>query len=749
MLKKPHDRAPGLASPIEAINRALEALRPPARVSVSECAERHRRLRNVGSYVGPWRNDLAPHLVEIQDKTTARDVSTLVYTGPPQFSGKSEVCLNIVAHAAKYAGRDILLFQPTEDLARDFGKRRVRAKLFDVSPDLAGCIAEERGADNILEKRFRNGALLTISHPTTAELSSRPVPVVVFDERDSMPDAIGEEGDPVELGRNRTSTFGNAGKVVVVSSLKRRDKSGTIVLYEQGTRRLWFWPCPHCGEYWAAGFDGERRPTFDHLRWRGWPSKAVQPAVALASAFLACPSCGAVVEENHKAAMNRRGVWLAAGQTIEPSGEIHGEAPATRTESYWFCALASNFARWGQLAHDLLDAEGKYERTLDEEPLAAVWNRFGFPYREKNAGAGELERDELAARRDVAGYELRTVPALARFLTAAVDVQGDRFEVGVVAWGEQNEAWLVDRFAVRRAGGGEAEIRPGEYPEHWAELLGRVFAARYPLAARPGSTLGVANVAIDTGGVAGVDDNARSFYTLARDSGVADWGITLVKGAALASAPVWKPPRLETDKRGRFKAGTVPIYDVGVSRLKDTVANRLRRRDAGPGYVHLPRGLEDRYVDELVAERKDGNAWVRKGANETWDLLVYATFAAQRMRAHRVNWASPPTWPVWARPKQLAPSENAARGGMFPARPDARGEEAGGARDPAPPVASDDTIGASSSAHDGTGALRRTSADLAAAIAAARQGALERPLELVGTSPPPRRRRHQGQGWGF
>jgi phage terminase large subunit GpA-like protein len=80
-----------------------------------------------------------------------------------------------------------------------------------------------------------------------------------------------------------------------------------------------------------------------------------------------------------------------------------------------------------------------------------------------------------------------TVPAGGLFLTAGADVQKDRIEVDVWAWGRGLESWLVDHVVVE---GGPAD--PG-CRQTLTALLGRTWAHA------SGQHLTIARLAIDTG----------------------------------------------------------------------------------------------------------------------------------------------------------------------------------------------------------------------------------------------------------
>ena len=640
-----HAKAPPparFASAGAVIARAAAALRPEQKEPVSVWAERFRILKTPGGYSGPWQNAETPFLVEPMDRMTSRAVELWVMVGPSQF-GKTQCFLNYCGHAAMRRPGDVLLMQPSQGLAEDFAERQLSERLIEAAPELLRLLGHGRGDDTATTKVFANGTRIECVWPTAKNLASKTVKTFLIDERDRIADDIGGEGDPVGLAQNRVKIFGAEGLVAVASSPSREDRSGIVELFGRGDGNLWHWPCVHCGEFFTPGFDAERNPTVEHLYIR----PDAEPEEARAEAVLNCPACGSDIEERKKAGLNSRGLWLPRGCTIDAAGRISGTRPAGRVVSYWFSGLASPFERWGKLAHDLVTARRGLEAGGDDAKLRAVLNTgFGVPYRRVDEDLEPLESKTLEQRRE--DYDLGTVPPGVRFLTAAVDVQGDRFEVEVKGHGDKYESWIVDRFALRQMPDGKTDISPGRYAEHWGVLLERVFAARYPLAStfvddKP-LYLPVAGVAIDTGGVPGVAENAKEFWRVAVAGGVAKWQISLIKGASVAGAPIWRPPTYETDKAGKERRNGPALYVIGVSKLKDIVAARLRREDPGPGFIHLPRDLADRHIAELVAEEKVDGEWIRRGANETFDLEGYNLFQAMRLKPNRVDWKNPPDW---------------------------------------------------------------------------------------------------------
>ncbi len=647
-----------------------EALRPPAAVSVSEAATRHRRLDNPGAYSGPWRNSMTPYLVEPMDRATSRDCDELILVAPSQ-TAKTEVPLNVIGHAVKYRRTLILVINPTRDLAGDFSNLRVDQGMLACSPELGCELGESRSDDKVHTKTFRNGTKVYIGWAVAGQLSARPIPTVIVDELDRMPKDINREGDAVTLARKRKRTFGRNGVLIVISSPSLDFNGGVVGHYNRGSRHLRFWRCWDCREHFSPGFDFDRKPLKLPVAHFDWPKGAPSDEAA-AQVVMVCPHCGAVIPENAKADLDEAGLWLPEGQRITAAGEIRGERPHSRVWSYWWSGYVSQLLTWGEMLKEYLDARAKFEKTQDEEELKACVNTtFGFPFQSEIVANVPLQIAELEARRE--DWDLGTVPEGVRFLVAKVDPGVRRFSVEVEGWNEHAESWVVDRFEIETTADG-GELDTANVAAHWDLLVARVIRAAYPLYDDPTRELPVAAAVIDTGGIGGKDDEgantegvagqAKDFRRRLFAAGILrsekqdGWQVTLIKGASPVGSPIF--PRAlvaEKDDRGKVLPNSQPIWVIGVHRLKNIIDTRLRlpapkpgkRRD---GWRHFPRSLPDGYFEELTAESKVKGKWVRPPhtANESWDLAVYGEFGRLKLRTERVrDWDDAP--PYWARPR--------------------------------------------------------------------------------------------------
>jgi phage terminase large subunit GpA-like protein len=555
--------------------------------------------------------------------------------------GKSEIPLNWLLHTVIYDPADILWCQVDKDMMRDFSVSRVE-KMIRHCPSLLDMQLSHQGADNIFSKLF-SGMMVRFVWPVAGQFTARPVPRIVLDDYDNIPEDIEGQGDALTLAQGRQTTFEGREKGYVASTPALGPHRGIEALVKSGTDETFRVPCPHCNGRFALDFDKH----LDFVRY-GTPGEAEQ------SARIICPHCGAVIEQSAKYAMMVKGVWAGPQQDVTAKGKVTGPERDTDIASFNVDGLMG-FSSWGRLARLYREAEIAFETTQNERPLRAFYNvRVGRNYVPQLAGDGPIEADDLAARCEE--WELGTVPPEVGVLTAAVDVQGNRFEVLVTGWGESSESWLIDRFAILQLDNGRTRIDPSRQVEHWFPLIDKVMRRRYPLANAPDETLPIMTTAIDTGGEPGVSDNAVKFWAHARGEGIPNIAITLVKGgnnprSVLLPAPTY----LDRRSDGRPRKSGPKLWIPNVHELKNMLDARLRRELPGPGYIHFPADFEAEWFEELTAERLENGVWEKvRRRNETLDLYGYNETARRRLCGNRTDlrWV-----PNHARPSNAAPVE--------------------------------------------------------------------------------------------
>lgn len=647
---------PPFRSAISILRRSASRLAPPARISVSEAAAKYRFVKNPGGGTsGQWDNLTTPYLVEPMDNTISREFAGVIMAAPAQCGKTDGLLINSVVYATVVDPADMLIVQTTDLTARDFSKRRLK-RLNRDSPAVGKAQLAGDSADNVLEKQYR-GMTLSIGYPSATQLAGRPIARILMTDYDRMPDDIEGEGSAFSMAEKRNQTYGSRGTIVAESSPSRPllsakwkpatpheapPTSGIFALYNRGDRRRWKWPCPHCGEF----FEG----SFSLLTW----DDGLDPIEAGATAAMVCPENGCIIEPRFRNQMNRAGKWVPEGCTIDVAGVISGTPRTAPYASYWLKGPAAAFSTWAQLVTRYLEAKEEFVKTGKEESLKTTINvdQCEAYIPEAARHNSSLEADTLIERAE--NYGFKKVPAAARFLTAAVDVQANRFEVMVRAWGQDLESWIIDYFKIFKTTGNDGEDRPVDpavNSEDWDLLINQVFALTYPLADGSGE-MGILRTGIDSGGAAGVTANAYSFYRRrkrARQAG----RMILTKGASYMTAPrVAKnyPDTKRKDRKAEAR-GEIPVWFFNVNMLKDEADSMMRILDPGPRALHLPVALlseqpPHQFFEMLTAEERDPSGKWRKirPRNEAFDLVVMSHVVALSVKADRIKWDSPPSW---------------------------------------------------------------------------------------------------------
>ena len=511
----------------EIAHQQAEMLRPPERISVSEAAEKYRKVNNPGSFVGDWNNQIAPYMVEPMNMISSRDHTNLAFVGPAQCGKTDALIVNSIAYSARVDPLDTMIYCPTNSASRDFSMRRVD-RLHRHSPEIGACLLPTANANNTFDKHYVSGMILTMSWPSVTEFAGRPVGRVILTDYDRMPDDVDGDGSPFDLADKRTTTFNSFRMCAAESSPSRpitdvkwipktRHEAppctGIMSLYNRGDRRRWYWPCPVCDEY----FEGQ----FKHLTWRakpGWSNLEIAETTVMI-----CPHCEEAILPDERHEMQQWGVWVPDGMTIDKNGRLHGKTPKTTFASYWLRGTAASFVTWVKLVQNYLDAMDEYERTLSDEALKKFWNTdMGEPYFPVNLTDVRLP-ERLQERSEPLPPKM--VPEDVRFLVATVDVQKNSFRVQVtgVLPGQPFDTVIVDSFEIRKSkrldnDGERYMVKPAAYLDDWDQLVEEVMEKEYELADGSGRLMAIQVVGCDSGGKEGVTDKAYDFYRKLRSS---------------------------------------------------------------------------------------------------------------------------------------------------------------------------------------------------------------------------------------
>lgn len=588
------------AAIVEAWREAARNLLPPPDLLPTEWAEASVHIPIGNRIPGPIRFDNAPYQRGMLNVIKEPGVRRVSYMTGAQL-GKTTVQQCIAGYFIEHEPRSQIFAQPSEGDMLTFQETKLRPML-EANPSIAEKMAKPRGREGVNNSRIISyiGGWLMFSwagSPKTAR--GRSAPVVQADEIDGMPPT--KEGDFVELLAQRAATFGDQALRIESSTPTVKGTSRIENAYEISDQRRFYVACPDCG---AAQYF-----RWENVTWKGRMSTSIDDADEdlkcehqPESARYVCEGCGSLWDDGQRISAIRSAETLGHGwKATKP---FRGHAGFHAPE------MLSTFRRLRDIVQSYLD-------KLKAGDLQSFVNvSLAEAYEEK----GE--------RADPTGLLARCVPFAAPvpqggvYLTAGIDMQPDRLELEVVAWGVAEESWSVDYRVLWGDPLGD---------EVWDELED-VLSMRY--LHESGAALPISAACLDTGGTGSYTQ--RAYEWLRGKAGRRIFGVKGVGG--------WDRPIVERGlkKQSGKKARKVNLYLVGTDEAKLVVMRRLAMESPGPGYCHFPEGRDEHYFDQLTAEKLvtryvKGFAvreWHKpeKARNEALDCRVYALAALKIMQ---------------------------------------------------------------------------------------------------------------------
>lgn len=606
------------------IENRLAAIRPDPVLTVSEWADAYRLLTSKESGIpGQWRTDRTPYLREPMDRCGVTDhVTREVALKYASQVGKTEDTNNCIGYWIDCAPGPAMFVQPTGDMLKEWSRERLDS-MIEGTPRLRAKVTEKKSRDSantLGHKSFPGGSLACRTAGSASGLQSSPRRYAIGDEVDKWPVNVDGAGSPIENIRQRTAAFSNS-KIVWTSTPGLTGVSMIDDLFDEGDRRLYWVPCPRCGVY-------------ELLKWADfvWTDLGREPI----DAAWRCPACGGVSESHEIHQMNEGGVWvpsidvpytIADDDTIETGWKI---------KSYYLPGWHSPWAKssWGAIADQFVKAKGNPEKLTAWANL-----REGLSY-DHDAGERPDALSLLSLVEPIGGI----IPSRAKALTAVTDIQGDRYETKVKAWGPGEESWIIDYII--HYGNPDSEA-------FWAHL-DQTLNVKYPRA--DNRVMPISCALVDAG-----YKSDRVYAFCAGKGGRRIWPIMGLPSTRY-TAPIW-PRRPVRAGKGKI----VDRFDLNVNEAKSTVYARLAmtakawelaRQQAketgkplvtptGPGLLHFDDDKCDgEYFAQLTAEVrvervKAGKRWFEfiktRPRNEALDLEGYSVAALRALQSMRLQ----------------------------------------------------------------------------------------------------------------
>lgn len=590
----------------------LKGFKPPLRIPMDEWADKYRYMSETSGE--KWMTSRVEIARGPMRAITEAGVHTITLMCCTQIM-KTELILNTIGYFVHLDPCPILVVQPKEEVAKKFSHVRLK-QMIKSSPVLQNLFVEQKqrdSTDTTLHKEFPGGHITIVSAKTPSNLAMLPIRIVLLDEIDKYDESAGNEGDPIDLAEERMSKYASNCLAIRACSPTIKNLSRIEASYETSDKRKPVVACPHCKHKqimlwpnvkWEK--DGSGLGVADTAQYHcekcsvGWTEyqrlQAIKTIWWHQTKEFSCRECGVV---NSPANWNHNeDKWNKHGQAIcEGCHETHG--PNSHA-GFWANKLYSPFRPLSDLVEKWLEAQGNIEKLK-----MFINTQLAEPFEQ----AGEQIRDVEWLTNRMEQFD-GSLPSQAGLITAGVDVQNNRIEIEVVAWGKDEESWSIDHI-----------ILPGDLskPEIWLEL-DRALSS--PYARFDGKISYIAAAAIDMGG--GFTQQVADFC---RTRGSKRFWAIRGMGGEGRPIPVWPT------NPGRTKHN-VPFYNVGVDAAKNTIFGRLFIEQAGAGFCHFPVDRSKDWFKQMIAERRVVKhrgtqkylCWENPShsRNEAFDMRVYA-----------------------------------------------------------------------------------------------------------------------------
>lgn len=562
--------------------------------------------------------------------------------------GYTKMVTAFIAYNIAHRRRKQALWQPTDDDRDSYVKSEIEPVL-DLVEAVRVMRKQGRGVEDTIKlKQFRGSVLHLLGGKAARAYRRITVAVAILDEWDGFDQQVEKSGDPGGLAKGRLEgapypkfVGGTTPRIKGLSHVERAaDNADGMVRFHID--------CPHCGADHPLLWGGKDK--VHGFKWERCQPDTVRHV---------CPHChGSITQADYlKGGQPAAGAWVCSktgkrygiDRVWRDQAGMPTRPPRTLGLHVW--AAYSPQRSWPSIVLEFEQALVTLERG-DVGPMQLFVNEtLGETWEQ----AGE-RTDEHALQARAEDYALCTVPAGGLVLTAGIDLQRNRWEIAVWAWGRGLESWVVDHHII--------EGNPAS-DEEW-ERVTAYLQRRYTQAWHGGS-LGVSAITIDS------SDQTHAVYNWVRTAQHQLPMLRAIKGSSEEHKPILGPSSSqEVNWRGQKWPNGVKLWTVGVDTAKDLLLGQLAIKQPGPGHVHFSRELTREWFEQLTAEQRilakvngrDAYKWVkRRQRNEVLDCRNYALHAAMGLGLHQYTdrrWSQveqsvqPPT-DLFSMPAAVAP----------------------------------------------------------------------------------------------
>lgn len=539
--------------------------KPPA----TDWAQGNRHVA-VGPATGAYDVEVTPYAKGLLNLFSEIWLTVLYLSGGSQ-SAKSDIMHTALGYCQEHEPGPALVVMQEKTTGSEVVQERL-IPMFRYTPTLRKLLTKNPKDLSTTKIRLRNAAITYLAWANSeSRLASKPIRYGMFDEVDLWPEWA------VTKAWARLKTFIEYGMAKVIEACTTSTVKGRIWQAQKEAQALWdfYAVCPFCGHAQTMKFGG--------IHWAEGVVDPVQLQVK-GSAWYECEGKGCKWDEEDRNEAVRLGTAVHDPPSVYYGWRPRPESVLDKPSSVWahIPPLISPFVSFNSVAAAYL----KQHTNPTAANVAFFWNDcLGLPVPENEEGV-DIQEVDIYKRREQYGPDGASwvVPMAACVLTADVDIQDNRIECEVMAWGPGHENWGIEYRVFRGFTQKEDKV--------WDDLHNFLQDARF--LHESGVPLRIAAAGID----AGFGSRKVSKF-VQRDPS----RYIAHKGSNIPSDPL--VPRRPT--KGKYG---VPIYILGTHEGKDDLFSWLTAGEdrngqfipMGPRACHFPMNYDFDYFKMLCAE---------------------------------------------------------------------------------------------------------------------------------------------------
>lgn len=566
------------------------SLRSEKLMGVQEWSEKHVILSESTASPGKYSTNLTPYMREPYEAVKEKNGINEVWFMKSAQTGFTQFLINTIGYIIDVYPCSIMIVLPTGKLCKNFSKDKFDA-LVDCSPRIRDKMEQlSKEDDTQLMKKFKNCNIRFAAANNAGDLRSQAAQYVIYDEMGAFVSDCEKEGDPMELGAKRTTTFGRKAKQIGGSTPTIAGYCKIEEKFMKGDQRYYNIPCPIC--------DHKQRLVFENLKYKELDDNKnfCDPA----SIYYECVECKGKILERNKTKMMELGEWIPTNLS----------APKN-IRSYHINSLYSpvSWASWQGIIDEYLASRN------DESKMKTFMNTtLGLTYRfeSKRPVAKNL------IERKSGKFGSWECPNDVVYVNVGVDVQDNRLACCVFGYGSDGKIYIIHY----------EEIHGDAAEDATWDLFLRF--CKTPIKHESGINLYISEGVIDTG------HKTHYVYDFCRKNRQ----FIPVKGRSDPEQGYYmkRSEKINTDLNGNDTDGGFNLYLVNTINCKRIIADLLNNADnPNSNYVSFNKDLTMSFFDMLCSEEiithfdktrgktTHKSVLVQKGSrNEALDCFAYS-----------------------------------------------------------------------------------------------------------------------------